>query len=941
MGEYNGSKYYCSNTNNNTWSQAVAAANANAYGGHLVVINDAGENSFIKNNIIANTAWLGFTDENSEGNFVWVNGDAVTYTNWASGEPNNQSPFGGQGDYAVISKSNGKWLDRNGGDHYEYVIEIPCGVTAPSTVLPAGQHPKFVSELPNLPRIDATNGGTYHMGMEESSQWLGLFDVNNNPVNSTVWGYTFNNNQMYLGPTFVTQKDMAVDVKWENNLPMTHLLPVDESIHKARPNAGVPTVTHLHGGHTESASDGYPEAWFTQGFAETGAEFKKQTYHYTNDQEAAPLWYHDHTLGMTRLNVYAGLAGVYLIRDNNELSKDLPDGEYERELVIQDKQFSDDGSLYFPALLTDPEALDFPTNPAIEPTIFPEFFGDYILVNGMAWPKMEVQPTKYRFRLLNASDSRFYIFKLSNGASFQQIGSDGGLLTSPVSMNQLVLAPAERADIVIDFSSMNGQSVTLQNIGPDEPFKGLAANQPPADPSTSGVIMRFEVSGSAGETFNIPNSLRPAYQGYGQEVNTRQLLLLEGMDQYGRLKPSLGTAQDGQLDWVDPISENPIMGETEVWEVYNNTEDAHPIHIHQITFQLLNRQEFTGDLNPVTSQLTNIQMVGAPITPPVNEQGWKDTYIVPPGQVARFKVRFDLPGKFVWHCHILSHEDWDMMRPMEVIAGSGGDPDCANIQITPGPGAITVSGLGGAPVTSLQVFNSGWGQEFSCFANCSATETVSLPQGSYHVYAKYYNASYGLICEANETVTVNNYLLADGAFNFEATKHAEHSELLWMHNNGEEVEAYTLERSLDGVHFEEVESYLSLGGRSAEVYVGYDLEPALGDNHYRVRLDLVDGDNYYSETKVLNFPDLAHVLLFPNPADEFVKANLEDLVGFEDVTITVYNGLGVAVKQFQLDEVYSKYYQMDIRELREGHYIVWFDIPGRRSLAKQLVVGKR
>ncbi|HHM21974.1 MAG TPA: hypothetical protein ENJ20_08110, partial [Bacteroidetes bacterium] len=764
MGEYNGSKYYCSDGNNNTWNEAKAAADANAFGGHLVVINDAGENEFVRNGIIANTAWLGLTDKDSEGNFVWVNGEPLNYTNWKSGEPNDQSPNGGSADFAVIKKNNGKWYDRNGNDHYEFVIEIPCGTAGP--VVPAPTHPKFVNELPSIPRIDATNGGTYHIGMEQSTQWLGLMDANGHPVNTTVWGYSFNNNHMYLGPTFVTKKDVPIDVRWINNLPMTHLLPVDESIHKARPNAGVPTVVHLHGGHTESASDGYPEAWFTQNWVETGPEYVKKTYHYTNDQEAAPLWYHDHTLGMTRLNMYAGLTGMYLLRDDNELSKDLPTGHYERELVIQDKQFAQDGSLYFPAFLSDPEAQDFPTNPNIEPTIFPEFFGDYILVNGMAWPKMTVEPTQYRLRLLNASDSRFYIFKLSNGMSFQQIGSDGGLLNSPVSLTELILAPAERADIVIDFSSMGGQSVTLLNTGPDEPFKGLAANQLPADPATTGVIMRFDVTNYANASFSVPNTLRQPIQFLGPESNTRQLLLLEGMDQYGRLQPSLGTVSEGKKDWQDPITENPMINTTEVWEVYNTTEDAHPIHIHQIVFQLVNRQQYTGTLDPVTKQLTNIQMVGAPIAPASNEQGWKDTYIVPPGQVARFKVRFDLPGKFVWHCHILSHEDWDMMRPFEVMPAPGGCPNgdndgdgycnqddcypndpsmpaapgtscddgdnttdndvvledgctcagtptgtgCGSISISPGAGSVTVSGLGGAPITSLQVFSSDWTQ---------------------------------------------------------------------------------------------------------------------------------------------------------------------------------------------------------------------------------------
>ncbi len=665
-------------------------------------------------------------------------------------------------------------------------------------VLPSATHPKFVNQLPNLPRIDATNGGAFKLDMEQSQQWLGLVDANGTPMNSTVWGYSYGGQKMYLGPTFVTQKDVPITVKWRNKLPNAHILPVDKTFHVANPTSGIPTVPHLHGGHVESASDGGPDSWFTQGFAEKGAEWAKKDYYYPNDQEGAPLWYHDHTLGYTRLNVYAGLAGMYLLRDNNELSKDLPTGEYERELVIQDKQFSANGEMYFPALLSDPEALDFPTNPNIEPTIYPEFFGDYILVNGMAWPKLDVKPTKYRFRLVNASDSRFYIFKLSNNGTFQQIGTDGGLLNNPVDLNQLVLAPGERADIIVDFSNMSGQSITLENIGPDEPFKGLAANQPPADPATTGKIMQFQVSGTANQTFNIPYNLRQPIQYLGAEQNTRQLLLLEGMDQFGRLKPSLGTAALGQLGYTATITENPTINTTEVWEVYNNTEDAHPIHIHQISFQLVNRQEFTGDLDPNTSALSNIQMVGAPKSPAANEQGWKDTYIVPPGHVARFKVRFDIPGIFVWHCHILSHEDWDMMRPFEVVhsnpcdsqggdndgdgicndqdncrdvynpdqadadnngigdvcEGGGTTADCSKVTASADNNSITVSGLNAKrAIVEYISASSGYVPVEVCNANCTNERTFNVAPGDYTIKVQLFGHD-GTYCYTERNVTV-------------------------------------------------------------------------------------------------------------------------------------------------------------------------------------------
>jgi spore coat protein A len=233
-----------------------------------------------------------------------------------------------------------------------------------------------------------------------------------------VWGYgTATQSPTYPGRTIETTVNTPITVRWTNNLlddfgqPLPHLLPVDTSLHWAQPNnypySGVPVVTHLHGGHSESASDGLPEFWFTPGFAETGPQWVKETYSYENDQRAATLWYHDHALGITRLNVYAGMAGFYLLRDGQDTglpdnSLGLPAGKYEVPVVIQDRMFTEDGQLYYPS---EPEVEGAPA-----PSVLPEFFGDHILVNGQAWPVLDVEPTVYRFRLLNGSDSRFYNF---------------------------------------------------------------------------------------------------------------------------------------------------------------------------------------------------------------------------------------------------------------------------------------------------------------------------------------------------------------------------------------------------------------------------------------------------------------------------------------------------------------------------------------------------
>lgn len=614
-------------------------------------------------------------------------------------------------------------------------------------VLPAIDHPKFKIPLPDPAVIDATNGGSYTMYMRQTTQWLGLEDVAGNQIQTTIWGYGQGNTVTYPGPTFWTMKDVPINVKWENLLPNTHPMPVDQTLHWAHypgyPNNGIPTVTHLHGGHTESASDGLPEAWFTRRFRNLGPQFVKKTYHYDNDQESATLWYHDHALGITRLNVYAGLAGFYFLRDQKELdliaNNRLPTGAYEREIVIQDRDFKADGSLSMPAFEGDlffdglvevPPSindLDYPLtdengniiqnepwpNDPNGPTHVAEFFGNYILVNGVTWPKLNVEPRQYRLRMLNGSDSRFYILKFSNGMSFLQIGSDDGFLENPVSLQELIIAPGERADLIVDFSSATGE-IILQNVGPDGPFKGKEAAQAPADPATSGMIMKFIVdqplNGPLTEIAGPPlNSIDPLIVTNPGEH--RNLALFEGMDEYGRLQPLLGVInntvptaandynENGALTWIAPITENPMLDVVEEWWVYNFTEDAHPVHLHLVSFQIINRQKITAP-DPTEKSLiqhngnvgtggfvllSDVTEVGSPEEPDENEMGWKDTFIVPPGYVGRVKARFDRPGRYVWHCHILSHEDHEMMRPFFVgpMGGPGGGIGGAIVETPP------------------------------------------------------------------------------------------------------------------------------------------------------------------------------------------------------------------------------------------------------------------
>lgn len=457
----------------------------------------------------------------------------------------------------------------------------------------------------------------------------------------------------------------------------------------------VPIVTHLHGGEVPSAFDGHPDAWFTylhnttssQGKPRTGSAYVTDRYTYPNKQQPTTLWYHDHTLGITRLNVVMGLAGFYLLRDPADpVAPSLPSKEYEIPLVIQDRVFNTDGTFFFP---------NVGVNPDIHPYWVPEFFGDTIMVNGLVWPNLNVEPTLYRFRLLNGSNARFYTLSLSNGQTFTQIGTDGGYLPMPVTLSELTIAPGERADILVDFSALiPGTKVVLTNKAP-APFP----DGDPADPQTVGQIIQFTVVCPVGplpvlpplpKTLNIIPTLTP-------NAPKRTLTLVEVMGPDGPVEVLL----NGQK-WSAPISEFPQLGTTEEWEIVNLTADTHPIHLHLVQFQLFSRQKLdtnkymadwiatNGDMMPPFTQPTKpwpvgSYLIGTPLPPQLNEQGWKDTVQMNPGEVTTIKVRFAAQGGkpypfnategpgYVWHCHILDHEDNEMMRPYKVTYNSNCD----------------------------------------------------------------------------------------------------------------------------------------------------------------------------------------------------------------------------------------------------------------------------
>jgi spore coat protein A len=435
-----------------------------------------------------------------------------------------------------------------------------------------------------------------------------------------LWGF----NGSSPGPTLETRSGQGLLVEWANELPNTHFLPIDHSIHGAEADKpDVRSVVHLHGGKAPPESDGYPENWYVPG--------KSATCHYPNRQEAAMLWYHDHALGINRLNVFAGLLGVFFVRDEFEDALDLPRGKYEIPLVVYDRIFDLEGQLNYP-VSGDPK----------KPWM-PEVFGDAILVNGKLFPYLEVEPRQYRFRVLNGANGRFFHLSLSNSQAFHQIGTDQGLLSAPVRLESVSLAPAERADLIVDFSGIAGSSVALKN-----------------DTLT---IMQFRVAQKAsGGSRALPQTLRPVPKiAESAATKTRMLSLVEVDDRVQRPVTMLLN----NAHWSMPVTENPVLDSTEIWGLINTTDDAHPIHLHLVRFQILDRKSFDVAAYWATGQ---VKYTGPAVPTDPGEAGWKDTVRADPGMVTRIIARFEgFTGRYVWHCHILEHEDNEMMRPFDVV----------------------------------------------------------------------------------------------------------------------------------------------------------------------------------------------------------------------------------------------------------------------------------
>ena len=430
----------------------------------------------------------------------------------------------------------------------------------------------------------------------------------------------------FPGPLIEARSGEAVTVEWANALPAQHFLPVDYTLEGAgRSLPPVRAVVHLHGGRVPAASDGNPEGWSVPG--------QSQTFHYPNRQEAALLFYHDHAMGLNRLNIYAGLFGLYILRDTAEEALNLPRGEYEIPLALCDRWLDPRGQLYYPIS-------DIPGHPWV-----PEVFGNVILINGKLWPALELEPRPYRFRVVNAANSRFFRLSLAPALDWQLIGSDQGLLAAPVALPSLLLAPAERADLMVDFSAHSGQTLYLRN---DEQ-----------------AVMRLRVLGHARAPSGrrAPSPLRPLPRIPASEAVRNRWLRLEEYDDLAE-NPML-MLLDGKR-WSDPVSETPTPDSTEIWAFANLTDDTHPIHLHLVRFQILDRRPFDAEQYLRDGRL---RYLGPAQPPGPDEMGWKDTVRCYAGAVTRIIVRFEgYAGRYLWHCHLLEHEANAMMRPYEVLA---------------------------------------------------------------------------------------------------------------------------------------------------------------------------------------------------------------------------------------------------------------------------------
>lgn len=535
----------------------------------------------------------------------------------------------------------------------------------------------FVDKLPSMPLLKTyttSPDGKFVPANLTIGMYEKLWKFHRDLPPSRVFAYGESASKATVpGPSIEAMSGVKAYITWLNNLPTKHIFAIDKTLDAASPKlGGVPTVVHLHGSVSEPPSDGNARAWYTSGFHEKGDKWKKAVYVYHNARTTGNMWYHDHALGFTRLNLLAGLVGAYkVINPAVEDKFGLPKKKFDRQLVVMDRSFTRSGQIFINST---------GNNPDLHPEWQPEYFGDVVIVNGKAWPYLKVQRRKYRFRIINASNARFYRFALDDGTGFTQIGADSFYLEAPIHLKNVLVAPSEIVDIIIDFSKIKNNSVILTNDAV-YPF-------PDGDPTDdrNGRVMKFVIGHKhVKDKAHIPKQLvRVEKLSEKHAVVSRNIVLYE-------FDSASGEPTHLLINFVDfsaPVTELPKHGTTELWRIVNLTPDNHPLHVHVAAFQVLHQQKLnnTDELSACAVQHKGIEAChmehyvdGPPTPPPSNEAGWKNVFKMQPFYVTTILVRFSLidsrpfpfdpsaePG-YAYHCHILDHEDNSMMRPYKIV----------------------------------------------------------------------------------------------------------------------------------------------------------------------------------------------------------------------------------------------------------------------------------
>ena len=549
-------------------------------------------------------------------------------------------------------------------------LALPWGARTPSANAAGTQLKKYVQKVP-LPGagIVVATGSSIAFRQVEIQRQLHP-DLPPTPLwayDPSLDGSGLKGQAGSFGMAVIAQSGTPTQISFTHALPSTYdeWIPVDTRLTPLGNQVRV--MTHLHGGFVAADSDGNP-AVTPNGFGPG----QTQTVFYTNqlpEMPASLLWFHDHGLGATRLNVFAGLAAAYILRDQFDTGGEpnpigIPGGPYEIPLVVQDRQFNPDGTFLYPSS----------TIPGV--TWIGEYFGDVMLVNGKVWPFLDVEPRLYRFRILNGCNARILNLDIP-GVKMSQIGAEGGLWDASVPVTQLVLAPAERADVIVDFSTVAGQRLQISNHQPPRPITNRVAT--PAPNLTQVMQLRVGTTVTQPGPTTIPSSLPGRAADLTNPLKTRFITLNEVAAETADWFLNLNAAAFSQ--GPSPDDPNPAAGTVEDWVYINMTGDTHPMHTHLVTFQVVGRTPFdvaayqaaNGGPNGVPGGIDPTPFAtGGMLPADPTERGFKDTVKVNPGTFTRIRAKFDLPQgvsapqKYVHHCHIVEHEDNDMMQRFTV-----------------------------------------------------------------------------------------------------------------------------------------------------------------------------------------------------------------------------------------------------------------------------------